>query len=102
MSIDRIHFNESRQPTRIPYVRTSEVTPVHPWPAKHGPAVRKRIGGGPVRRWRRSKHRYCLLCGTSESHTSTHGTDEALSTISTGGTHHALVSPIMAPFLTEM
>jgi DNA (cytosine-5)-methyltransferase 1 len=39
--------------------------------------------------------------GTSESHTSTHGVDEALSTISAGGTHHALVQPIAAPFLTE-
>jgi DNA (cytosine-5)-methyltransferase 1 len=38
---------------------------------------------------------------TSESHTSTHGTDEALSTISAGGTHHALVQPVAAPFLTE-
>jgi DNA (cytosine-5)-methyltransferase 1 len=39
--------------------------------------------------------------GTSESHTSTHGADEALSTISAGGTHHALVQPVAAPFLTE-
>lgn len=39
--------------------------------------------------------------GTSESHTSTHGTDNALSTISAGGTHHALVQPVAAPFLTE-
>lgn len=39
--------------------------------------------------------------GTSEAHTSTHGVDEALSTISAGGTHHALVQPIAAPFLTE-
>jgi DNA (cytosine-5)-methyltransferase 1 len=39
--------------------------------------------------------------GTSESHTSTHGVDEALTTISAGGTHHALVHPVAAPFLTE-
>ncbi len=39
--------------------------------------------------------------GTSPGHTSTHGTDEALSTISAGGTHHALVQPVAAPFLTE-
>lgn len=39
--------------------------------------------------------------GTSESHTSTHCVDEALSTISAGGTHHALVQPAAAPFLTE-
>jgi DNA (cytosine-5)-methyltransferase 1 len=39
--------------------------------------------------------------GTSESHTSTHGVDGALSTISAGGTHHALVQPVAAPFLTE-
>uniref|UniRef100_A0A6M3M1V2 DNA (cytosine-5-)-methyltransferase n=2 Tax=root TaxID=1 RepID=A0A6M3M1V2_9ZZZZ len=39
--------------------------------------------------------------GTSESHTSTHGVDDALSTISAGGTHHALVQPVAAPFLTE-
>ena len=39
--------------------------------------------------------------GTSEGHTSTHGINEALSTISAGGTHHALVQPVAAPFLTE-
>lgn len=39
--------------------------------------------------------------GTSASHTSTHGADESLSTISAGGTHHALVQPVAAPFLTE-
>jgi len=39
--------------------------------------------------------------GTSEAHTSTHGIDEALSTISAGGTHHALVQPVAAPFLTK-
>jgi DNA (cytosine-5)-methyltransferase 1 len=39
--------------------------------------------------------------GTSPSHTSSHGVDEALTTISAGGTHHALVAPAMAPFLTE-
>lgn len=39
--------------------------------------------------------------GTSPSHTSSHGMDEALSTISAGGTHHALVQPSLAPFLTE-
>ena len=39
--------------------------------------------------------------GTSSAHTSTHGTNEALSTISAGGTHHALVQPVAAPFLTE-
>ncbi|MFL1527889.1 DNA cytosine methyltransferase [Pseudomonas sp. O230] len=39
--------------------------------------------------------------GTSAAHNSTHGVDEALSTISAGGTHHALVQPVAAPFLTE-
>jgi DNA (cytosine-5)-methyltransferase 1 len=39
--------------------------------------------------------------GTSKSHTSTHGVDESVSTISSGGTHHALVQPVSAPFLTE-
>ncbi|QSL90482.1 DNA cytosine methyltransferase [Pseudomonas atacamensis] len=39
--------------------------------------------------------------GTSDSHTSTHGVDEPVSTISAGGTHHALVQPVAAPFLTE-
>lgn len=39
--------------------------------------------------------------GTSAAHTSTHGTDESLSTISAGGTHHALVQPVAAPLLTE-
>jgi DNA (cytosine-5)-methyltransferase 1 len=39
--------------------------------------------------------------GTSPAHSSTHGVDESLSTISAGGTHHALVQPVAAPFLTE-
>lgn len=39
--------------------------------------------------------------GTSSAHTSTHSVDKALSTISAGGTHHALVQPVAAPFLTE-
>ena len=37
------------------------------------------------------------LRGTSEAHTSTHGVDQPLSTVTGGGTHHALVTP----FLTE-
>ncbi|MGO2449348.1 MAG: hypothetical protein ACTH8Q_01880, partial [Pseudomonas taetrolens] len=47
----------------------------------------------------------CAKCnGTGEKWSysaSTHGVDEALSTISAGGTHHALVQPVTAPFLTE-
>jgi DNA (cytosine-5)-methyltransferase 1 len=39
--------------------------------------------------------------GTSESHIRTHGVNDSLSTISAGGTHHALVRPVTAPFLTE-
>jgi DNA (cytosine-5)-methyltransferase 1 len=39
--------------------------------------------------------------GTSNAHTSTHSIEEALSTISAGGTHHALVQPVAATFLTE-
>ncbi len=39
--------------------------------------------------------------GTSPSHTSSHGMGEALSTISAGGNHHALVEPALASFLTE-
>ncbi|QIB09021.1 DNA cytosine methyltransferase (plasmid) [Pseudomonas fluorescens] len=39
--------------------------------------------------------------GTSAAHTSTHSSDEPLSTISAGGTHHALVQPVAASFLTE-
>ncbi|WP_439878913.1 DNA cytosine methyltransferase [Pseudomonas prosekii] len=39
--------------------------------------------------------------GTSAAHTSTHGADESLLTISAGGTHHAMVQPVAAPFLTE-
>jgi DNA (cytosine-5)-methyltransferase 1 len=37
------------------------------------------------------------LRGTSTAHTSTHGIDQPLSTVTGGGTHHALVTP----FLTE-
>ncbi|WP_017903553.1 DNA cytosine methyltransferase [Pseudomonas asplenii] len=36
------------------------------------------------------------LRGTSESHTSTHSINDPVSTISGGGTHHALVQPTMA------
>ncbi len=39
--------------------------------------------------------------GTSSAHTSTHSVDDAVSTITSGGTHHALVQPVAAPFLTE-
>lgn len=39
--------------------------------------------------------------GTSAHHNSTHGVDEPLSTVSAGGNHHALVQPVVAPFLTE-
>ncbi|MCL6305597.1 DNA cytosine methyltransferase [Pseudomonas syringae] len=39
--------------------------------------------------------------GTSPPHTSSHSMVEALSTISAGGNHHALVEPALAPFLTE-
>ena len=35
------------------------------------------------------------LRGTSNSHTSVHGIGEPLSTISAGGTHHALVAPTL-------
>lgn len=35
------------------------------------------------------------LRGTSPQHTSTHGIDQPLSTISAGGTHHALVAPTL-------
>lgn len=41
------------------------------------------------------------LRGTSPSHTSSKSVDGALTTISAGGTHHALVAPKMATFLTE-
>lgn len=43
------------------------------------------------------------LRGTSKSHTSTHSVAEPASTISGGGTHHALVQPTvaMAGCLTE-
>lgn len=39
--------------------------------------------------------------GTSAAHTSTHGVNEPLSTVSAGGNHHALVQPVVTPFLTE-
>jgi DNA (cytosine-5)-methyltransferase 1 len=39
--------------------------------------------------------------GTSAGHTSTHGVDAPLSTISAGGTHHGLIQPVTAPLLTE-
>jgi DNA (cytosine-5)-methyltransferase 1 len=38
------------------------------------------------------------LRGTSAAHTSTHGTDAPLSTVSGGGTHHALAAPVLTEF----
>lgn len=37
------------------------------------------------------------LRGTSPAHTSTHGVGQPLSTVSAGGTHHAVVTPIVVP-----
>lgn len=41
------------------------------------------------------------LRGTSGSHRSAHRIHQPVSTITASGTHHALVEPLIAPFLTE-
>ncbi|CRN01193.1 hypothetical protein [Pseudomonas sp. 34 E 7] len=64
--------------------------------------TRRRVAKG---MWRhvitREKPFIVPMRGTSEAHTSTHCVDESVSTISAGGTHHGLVQPVAAPFLTE-
>jgi DNA (cytosine-5)-methyltransferase 1 len=41
------------------------------------------------------------LRGTSAAHHSAHGIDQPLSTITGGGTHHGLVEPVLASFVTD-
>lgn len=64
--------------------------------------TRRRVAKGMWRHVITSEKPFIVpMRGTSSSHTSTHSVDEAVSTISSGGTHHALVQPVAAPFLTE-
>ncbi|MDS9879325.1 DNA cytosine methyltransferase [Pseudomonas protegens] len=64
--------------------------------------TRRRVAKGMWRHVITSEKPFIVpMRGTSEAHTSTHGVDESISTISAGGTHHALVQPVAAPFLTE-
>lgn len=67
---------------------------------------KKPLAANTLKRIAKGMWRYVLNCpqpfivplrGTSEAHTSTHGIDKPLSTITGGGTHHALVTP----YLTE-
>ena len=75
-------------------------------PAKSIFARKKPLAHNTCRRVAKGLWRYVLDCptpfivplrGTSAAHTSAHGLDAPLSTITGGGTHHALVTP----FLTE-
>ena len=59
------------------------------------------------RRLARGAWRYVLACaspfivpmrGTSPAHVSVHSIDDSLSTVSAGGTHHALVAPVLTEF----
>lgn len=64
--------------------------------------TRRRVAKGMWRHVITSEKPFIVpMRGTSEAHTSTHSLDESVSTISAGGTHHALVHPVAAPFLTE-
>lgn len=64
--------------------------------------TRRRVAKGMWRHVITSEKPFIVpMRGTSGAHTSTHGVDESVSTISAGGTHHALVQPVAAPFLTE-
>ncbi|QJI32729.1 DNA cytosine methyltransferase [Pseudomonas sp. ADAK18] len=64
--------------------------------------TRRRVAKGMWRHVITSQKPFIVpMRGTSEAHTSTHGMDESVSTISAGGTHHALVQPVAGPFLTE-
>lgn len=64
--------------------------------------TRRRVAKGMWRHVITSEKPFIVpMRGTSEAHTSTHGLNESVSTISAGGTHHALVQPVAAPFLTE-
>jgi DNA (cytosine-5)-methyltransferase 1 len=67
---------------------------------------KKPLATNTLKRIAKGMWRYVLNCpqpfivplrGTSEAHTSTHAIDQPLSTITGGGTHHALVTP----YLTE-
>jgi DNA (cytosine-5)-methyltransferase 1 len=75
-------------------------------PAKSIFGRTKPLADNTQRRIAKGLWRYVLNCprpfivplrGTSPSHTATHDLDEPLSTVTGGGTHHALVTP----FLTE-
>lgn len=64
--------------------------------------TRRRVAKGMWRHVITSEKPFIVpMRGTSDAHTSTHSVDESVSTISAGGTHHALVQPVAAPFLTE-
>lgn len=64
--------------------------------------TRRRVATGMWRHVITSKKPFIVpMRGTSAAHSSTHSIDDAVSTISAGGTHHALVQPVAATFLTE-
>ncbi|MBC3336613.1 DNA cytosine methyltransferase [Pseudomonas proteolytica] len=64
--------------------------------------TRRRVAKGMWRHVITSKKPFIVpMRGTSAAHSSTHSIDDAVSTISAGGTHHALVQPVAATFLTE-
>ncbi|WP_323156914.1 DNA cytosine methyltransferase [Pseudomonas rhodesiae] len=64
--------------------------------------TRRRVAKGMWRHVITSEKPFIVpMRGTSEAHTSTHSVNDSISTISAGGTHHGLVQPVAAPFLTE-
>jgi DNA (cytosine-5)-methyltransferase 1 len=62
----------------------------------------RRVAKGLWRHVLNSANPYIVpLRGTSAAHTSTHPVTDPVSTVTGAGTHHALVQPQLAPFLTE-
>jgi DNA (cytosine-5)-methyltransferase 1 len=63
------------------------------------PATMRRIARGIWRHVLTAAEPFVVpLRGTSEAHTSTHGVDAPLSTVTGGGTHHALAAPVLTAF----
>lgn len=71
---------------------------------------KKPLASNTQRRVAKGLWRYVLNCadpfivplrGTTASHVPSHATSDPLTTITGGGTHHALVQPKLTPFLTE-
>lgn len=78
------------------------------WARKHKlrGTPQRPLKGNTLRRVAKGLSRYLINCptpfivplrGTSTGHMSTHRVDDPLATVSAGGTHHALVTPLVVP-----